>query len=165
MLAALFLAAQGLTARAVDPVEQLQQEINENQKLLDLSVNATKPLESEVAKLSQRLQSAQATIKNLQAEQVTKQKEIKQQELEMADQYEVFTNRIDQQYRQARTFSPLVTLMNTWKASQGQKAWKYSLLLAERDRQIMEDIGGNIIELQQAKATAADQENGWLACK
>jgi peptidoglycan hydrolase-like amidase/peptidoglycan hydrolase CwlO-like protein len=143
---------------AIAPEEELQQQINENQKLLDMSVSATKPLESEVAKLSQRLQSAQATIGRLQQEQVQKQKEIQQKEAEMADQYVVFSNRIDQQYRQARTYSPLVTLLNTWAAAQGQKALKYSLLLAERDRKIMDNIGGNILELQQAKVAAAEQQ-------
>lgn len=146
------------TAMAIDPVDELQQQINDNQKMLDMSVNATKPLESEVVKLSQRLQSAQATIRNLQTEQQKKQDEIKEKEADMADQYAIFTSRIDQQYRQTRTMSPIVTLMNTWKASQGQKALKYTLLLAERDRQILDDISGNILELQQAKATAADQE-------
>lgn len=146
------------TAMAIDPVDELQQQINDNQKMLDMSVNATKPLESEVVKLSQRLQSAQATIRNLQTEQQKKQDEIKEKEADMADQYAIFTSRIDQQYRQARTFSPIVTLMNTWKASQGQKAWKYTLLLAERDRQVLDDISGNILQLQQDKAAAQDQE-------
>jgi len=128
------------TAMAIDPVDELQQQINDNQKMLDMSVNATKPLESEVVKLSQRMQSAQATMANLRVKQQEQQETIKQKEFEMADQYKIFTSRIDQQYRQARTFSPIVTLMNTWKASQGQKAWKYTLLLAERDRQVLDDI-------------------------
>jgi len=152
-----FFAAT-ISVLAIDPVDELQQQMNEVQHLLDLSVNATKPLESEVAKLSQRLQNAQATIQNLKNQQEQKQKEIQQKELDMADQYEIFASRVDEQYRQGRTFSPLVTLLSSWHASQGQKAWKYTLLLAERDRKILDDISGNILELQQAKVAAAAQE-------
>jgi SpoIID/LytB domain protein len=146
------------TALAIAPEDELQQQIDETQKLLDMSVNATKPLESEVQRISQRISSAQATVNQLRQEQEARQAEIKAKEAEMSEQYQIFSARVDQQYRQGRLFSPIVTLVSSWQAGQGQKAWRYSMTLAERDKKIIEDIGINVIELQQAKAAAAEQE-------
>ena len=146
------------TALAIAPEDELQQQIDETQKLLDMSVNATKPLESEVQRISQRISSAQATVNQLRQEQEARQAEIKAKEAEMSEQYQIFSARVDQQYRQGRLFSPIVTLVSSWQAGQGQKAWRYSMTLAERDKKIIEDIGINVIELQQAKTAAAEQE-------
>lgn len=148
---------------AIDPVQDLQNQIDETQRLLEMSLNATAPLESEVEKLSQRMENAQNTIYNLQEQQEQKQAEIAEKELALADHYQVFSQRVDHQYRQARVQSPLLVLINTWQAQQGQQALKYTLTLAKRDQQIMDGITGNIVQLQKDKKEAATQEKSLLS--
>lgn len=143
---------------AISEVEELQQQINETNKMLEMSINATKPLESEVKKLSDRINNALATISKLQADQKQKEADIAQQELEMDDQYKIFTERVDLQYRFARTNSPLITLLTATRGSHGRQALKYTLTLAERDKKTIDSIGEKILQLQQAKAEAAKQE-------
>ncbi len=142
---------------AVDPVTDLQNQINEIQKSLDQSVQATVPLESEAAKLAARIKGAQANIAKLNEEQKKKEVEIKTQEVVLADQLQLFYNRVDQQYRYSRTFSPLVVLLSTSRSAESRLALKYTLTLAERDKQSIDSIGLNIINLQKAKQAAADQ--------
>lgn len=157
-----FLAVlcSGIVWRAwsIAPEQELQQQIDETNRLLQMSVNATAPLESEVKNLSQRIQSALSRITQLQTEQKRKEAEIKTREAEMAEQYALFKNRVDAQYRFARTHSPLITLLNATKDSQNRQALKYTLTLAERDRSTIDSIGQNILSLQQAKTEAQASE-------
>lgn len=146
-----------LSVRALDEVDALQKQIDETQKLLDLSKNATTPLESEVRSLSNRINGALNQISQLKVEQTKKEAEIKQQEAAMADQYNLFSSRIDQQYRHTRVYSPFVMLLNSWNSDNTTQAIKYSLTLAEKDKQTIEEIGGSIIDLQTAKKAAAEQ--------
>lgn len=150
-------------AWAIDPVDEIQAQIDDNAKLLEMSVNATKPLESEVAKLSQRLTSAQATVNQLKIEQEQKQAEIQQKEELLADHYQIFANRVDAQYRKTKVQSPFIALVSTWQAQTGQRAIKYTTTLADKDRQVMDNISGNIVELQQAKVAAAKREKQLIA--
>jgi peptidoglycan hydrolase CwlO-like protein len=145
------------SAQAINPEEELQQQINETQRLLDMSKNATTPLEAEVANLAKRIQNAKNTIANLRAEQKKKDAEIKAKEVEMADQYALFSSRVDQQYRFGRTYSPLAMLLSA-ASSDSQQALKYTLTLASRDQQSIDAIGQNILDLQRAKVEAQEQE-------
>ncbi len=157
LLTALFLVLSPF-AGAVDPVAELQSQINETNRLLEMSVNATAPLESEVKNLSARIQSALRSIETLKNEQKQRTQEIARKEEEMSGQYEVFSQRVDLQYRFARSHSPLVTLLAASRGSEGRQALKYSLTLAERDRQMIDSLGLNILELQQEKTEAANKE-------
>lgn len=153
MLTLLVILFSGTLARA-DEVADLQKQIDDNQRMLEMSVNATKPLEAEVNKLSQRIQSAQNQITKLNQEQKAREEEIARKEDDLADQYEIFSDRVDQQYRYARTYSPLVVLLSASRDSESRQALKYSLTLAERDQQTIDAIGTNILDLQKAKVEA-----------
>lgn len=144
--------------RAIDPVEEIQNQINDINRMLQMSVNATTPLEKEVANLANRIKGATNQINQLRKDQELKAQEIAQREEEMRDQYELFSNRIDQQYRFARTYSPLVTLLSSAGDSDSAQALKYTLTLAQRDQQSIDSLGMNILELQRAKATAEQRE-------
>lgn len=143
--------------QALDPVDELQQKINETQHLLDLSVNATKPLEAEVQRLANNIKSAENQMAQLRTEQKNKEQEIAEQEAEMSDQYALFSARVDRQYRFGRTYSPLVMLLSS-QTSQNRQALKFTLTLAERDQQTIDNIGEKILSLQQAKKEAEEQE-------
>ncbi len=143
---------------AVSPEEELQQQINETRRLLDMSVNATKPLETEVANLGRRIQNAKNSIAQLRADQKKKDEEIVQKEAEMADQYALFSSRVAQQYRFARTYSPLSAILSSAQYADSQQALKYTLTLATRDQQSIDSIGQNILDLQRAKIESQEQE-------
>ncbi|MCD8526724.1 hypothetical protein LRY65_00740 [Candidatus Woesebacteria bacterium] len=149
--------AQPHLSQAIDPVEELQQKIDETQHLLELSKNATEPLEAEVKRLANNIQSAENQMAQLREDQTEKEAEIAEQEEEMSDQYAVFSARVDRQYRFGRTYSPLVTLLSA-QSSANRQALKYTLTLAERDQQTIDSIGEEILSLQQAKKAAQEQE-------
>ena len=151
-----FLLLAGATGQAwADQVEDLQREIDSINRQLQMSVSATTPLEAEVNKLASRMKAAQSSIAQLNAEQKNKEREIQAQEVELSDQYGVFQNRVATQYRYARTYSPLIILLTSTRGTDTQRALKYSLTLAERDKMSIDQIGANILALQHAKAEAA----------
>ena len=149
-------------ALALDPVEELQQKIDDTQRLLDLSKNATTPLEAEVKRLAGNIQGAQNQMAALRADQKAKEEKIVEQELEMSDQYALFSARVDRQYRFARTYSPLVVLLSA-QTSANRQALKFTLTLAERDQQAIDHIGEEILDLQIAKKEAQEQERRMAA--
>jgi peptidoglycan hydrolase-like amidase len=158
LLLVLFGAAMVARAQvSCDSEQQCADEIAKFTRDLNLSIQATTPLESEVAKLANRLKSLQASISKLNDEQKKRTAEIQRQELNLADQFTIFRNRVDQQYRYNRTFSPLVVILTSSLSSDSRLALKYTLTLAERDHQSINSIGQTILDLQAAKQAAADQ--------
>lgn len=159
VFAVMLLASLSIpAAQAISPEEELQQQINETKRMLEMSVNATTPLEAEVRNLAGRMQRAQNTINSLRADQKKKDEEIIVQESQMKDQYALFSSRVDQQYRFGRTYSPLSVVLSAGQFSDSQQALKYTLTLATRDQQSIDSIGENILALQRAKIEAQEQE-------
>lgn len=141
-----------------DEVDELQKQIDETRRLLEMSVNATTPLEAEVAEFNRRINAAQASMNQLRAEQKIKDEEIAATEIEMADQYALFSSRVDQQYRFGRTYSPITAILSSAAHADSQQALKYTLTLATRDQQSIDSLGQNILDLQRAKTQAAEEE-------
>lgn len=153
----MLLAILAPRLRAVT-VEELQKQIDETQKQLQMSVEATKPLEGEVQRLSDRITSAQNTITQLEKEQKQTERTIAQREQELAGQYELFSTRINKQYRYQRTGSPLLTFLHTLQQKTDQRqASKLIASLTQRDQGTITSIGQEILDLQEAKKRAAEQ--------
>ena len=84
--------------RALDPVDELQNQINELENLKNLSVAATKPLEKEVVTLQARINSARSGIEKAKQEVQRVGDDIEEREVELALQYKILSKRVHDQY-------------------------------------------------------------------
>lgn len=151
-ITALFLAL-GMVFSAFSPgvlradeIEELQQQIDELEKLKQMSEAATTPLEEEVENLEQRIRNARAGIAaaKLQAEQ---------REEDVALQFTLLSGRVAQQYKRSRTFSPIMLLFTSQSASELTKNLFYSSSVQAQDNRMIRGFSEEIAKLEQDQKT------------
>lgn len=141
----------GQFVKALDPVEELQQQINELEKLKQMSAEATKPLEKELAGLEQKIKNAQNGIIAAKKQASVVAEGIKKREEDLAVQYVMFSSRIASSYRRARTYSPLQLLLSSGNAAQLTKDLAYQTSIQAQDNKLIRDISSEIAALQRDK--------------
>ena len=141
----------GFLAMATDPVADLQQQIDELERMKQMSESATKPLEQELTSLQKKISNAQQGI--IAAEKQTKELEqnIINREDDLAVQYIIFTHRIAQQYKRSRTFSPLMLFFNSTDASKLTKNLAYSSSVQAQDNHLIHSLTQEISSLEVDK--------------
>ncbi len=134
-----------------DEVDDLQNQINELEKLKQLSEDATKPLEAEVNSLEKRISNARASIVKAKKEAADLAQQIMQKEADLTVQYQIFSRRITQQYKRLRTYSPLIAVLATESAADLSKDLAYRESVKNQDNQFIKAIGEDIKSLQADK--------------
>ncbi len=133
---------------AVDPVEDLQSQIDELENLRQLSINATKPLESELSSLNSKIKSAQNGIITAKNKSEELAGDIDQREEDLAIQYHILSKRIAEQYKRSRTFSPFMTFLATQDAAKFTKDMAYRSSVKAQDNRLIEGISKDIEKLE-----------------
>jgi peptidoglycan hydrolase-like amidase/F0F1-type ATP synthase membrane subunit b/b' len=136
---------------AIDPVDQIQDQIDELDKLKKMSEAATSNLENQVNDLDQRIKSAQAGINNAEHQAQELEQSIEEREEELSFQYGVFKERIVHQYKRARIFSPVMLIFSTPAASNLTKDLIYNTALQEKDNQLISSTSKDISQLHRDK--------------
>ncbi|MCB9813443.1 MAG: hypothetical protein H6772_03490 [Pseudomonadales bacterium] len=134
-----------------DEVDDLQSQIDELEHLKKLSEDATKPLEQEVGSLEKRISNARYSIWVARTAAEKLAGEIKDREIDLAFQYQIFSKRIAQQYKRIRTYSPITTILASENASDLTKDLAYRDSIKNQDNQFIKAIGEDIRELQADK--------------
>lgn len=143
---------------AIDPIDDLQQQIDDLAHLKKLSEDATEPLEKELDNLEARIKRAQNGIvaaKNQAQELAT---DIDEREEELAVQYLIFSHRIAAQYKRARIFSPFLMFLTSGDAAQLTKDLAYSASVQAQDNRLIESISDDITGLELDKQKLEDDQ-------
>lgn len=143
--------ANQISIFAVDPVDELQREIDDLERLKKLSVDATAPLEKELDNLESRINNAQAGIVNARQQADEKAINIDERENELAVQYLIFSQRIAQQYKRARIYSPLLLVFQSHDAARLTKDLAYNSRIQAQDNRIIKTIADEIGQLEADK--------------
>lgn len=157
ILLVLFLGGRYQT-QATDPVKDLQHEIDELAKLKSMSEEAAGNLENSVKNLANRIESAQAGINQAQAQADQAAKDIEQREGDLAIQYRIFSQRIADHYKRMRTYSPAMVVLATGDVSRLTKDLAYNTTVQTQDRQLIDLITGDIVQLQQDKKELEERQ-------
>lgn len=136
---------------ALDPVEDLQRQIDELAKLKQLSVEATKPLESELKNLDQRITSARNGIAAAKTQATALAEDIDEREEALAVQYLILGERIAAQYKRSRTYSPLMLFLAEQDAVQLTKDLAYRNSIKAQDNRLITEMGNQITSLENDK--------------
>lgn len=135
-------------AFATDPVDELQQQIDDLAKLKKLSEDATKPLEGEIKNLETRINNARAGIANAKKQSEELAKSIDQREQDMGVQYQILARRIGDSYKRERLVSPLLIFLSTGDAAQLTKDLFYRNSVQAQDNRLIQEIGSEIAQLE-----------------
>ncbi len=137
---------------AIDPVEQLQQQIDELEKMRQQSQDATKPLEKEVRSLASKITNAQVGIKNAKAQAAELAANIQQREGEQAEQTQLLYQVVVKSYQAARTSSPLLLLLAPQQNYHGVIAAANYQLAQSQSQQQIQNLVAQIKQLNDDKA-------------
>jgi SpoIID/LytB domain protein len=132
-------------------IEQLGDEINKLNADLAASRDATKPLETELASLQQRIQNARAGIAEV-------KEQIQEREEDVAVQYTLLSGRVAQQYKRSRTFSLLLLLFQSTSASELTKNLAYGSSVQAQDNRMIRGFAEEIVQLEKDQVTLAALE-------
>ena len=142
-----FVVSHGSFARA-DEVQELQQQINELEKLKKLSQDATTPLEGELKNLDNQIAAARAGIVRAKEEVVALEADINQRELELGIQYEIFLERVRAQYKKSRAINPLLIYLAGQDAASVTKDLAYQSSVKARDDKLIQSMEEVLINLE-----------------
>lgn len=140
-----------LPAQALDPVEELQQQISELENLKKLSEQATKPLEAELKALNDKIANARQGIVNAKKQVEQLVGSIDQRESDLAVQYLIFSSRIGASYKRARTFSPLMIFFASSDAKRLTKDLAYASRAQAQDNRLIKNLSAEIEQLEKDK--------------
>jgi peptidoglycan hydrolase-like amidase len=136
---------------ATDPVEDLQRQIDELNKLKQQSVDATKPLEKELSTLESRIKTAQQGIVTAKQQATKLAGDIEKREEDLAVQYHILSKRIGEQYKRSRLLSPLLTILSTDNAAKLTQDLAYQDSVKAQDNRLIQAMSGDISQLEKDK--------------
>ncbi len=144
--------------QAIDPVEEIQQQIDELAHLRQLSEDATAPLEKELEGLENRIASARQGIENAKVQATELAASIDKREIDLASQYTILSLRVADQYKRSRVFSPLMTFFATSDASKMTQDLAYRSSIEAQDKRLISQMSDEIESLENDKKKLEDDQ-------
>jgi peptidoglycan hydrolase-like amidase len=133
----------------IDPVEELQRQIDELSHLRELSEAATAPLEKELENIEVRIKSIEGQLYDADQETDRIQRDVQTRELELKDQYGFLAQRVRRFYKYSRQATPLLSLLSTQTASDLTKQLSYWAALTARDRSSIVNTTETLLSLEE----------------
>jgi peptidoglycan hydrolase-like amidase len=149
-------------SQAIDSIDELQKQIDDLENLKKLSEAATSPLESQVKDLDSKIKNAQAGIAKAKNDATALSEDIDKREVELGGYYMLLSERVRSQYKQMRTMSPLLLIINSKDAAEVTKGLAYHSSIKDQNESMIEDVGQNIVKLEADKK-ALEQRQVTLA--
>jgi len=151
-----------------DPtLQQICLDLNELNKSLQMSVEATRPLESELDKLESQIDRIQGAINVANNKIKTLEQNIFQREVDLEYQNQLLALRVRSYYKRSRQYSPFLIFLASSSAKDLFRELSYRQTAASEDRRIIGEISQELIDLKEDKETleknkislAASQKN------
>ena len=145
------LAVVVVGVRAIDPIDDLQQQINQLSRAREQSIAATKPLEGELARLTEQLNSIRAGIEQAKGQLRGLEASIAAREADFAVQYALLSERVVSFYKASRAPSGLVLLLTGGTSSNLISDLFYRQTVTDQDKQIIAQITADLLQLEKDK--------------
>lgn len=158
LLTAVVLIIPLFIVMAVDPVEEIQQQIDELAHLRELSVAATTPLEKELASLNQKIKNINGQLTAAEKETERLAEDIDRREEELASQYQILSVRVRSYYKLSRQISPLLLLLASANATDLIRQASYREAVASQDRSTIVGITEDILGLEDDKQALEERK-------
>lgn len=149
---------QNNLAQALDPVDDLQNQINELEKLKNLSVAATTPLEKEVANLQARINSARSGIEKAKQEVIRVGNDIEKREVDLALQYQILSKRVHDQYIRLRLVSSPLIMLSQSTVGSLTKDLAYRESVQAQDQRLISSITKDISALESDRQALEERQ-------
>jgi peptidoglycan hydrolase-like amidase len=155
ILAVVAVGGYAFSARinAIDPVDELQQQIDELSHLKSLSEAATTPLEGQLADIQKKITNIGNQLKAAQAQTVKLEQDIDARQDKLAESYQYLSVRVRSFYMLSRHTSPLMTLLAADSAAGITRELMYRSAAAEQDKDAIVKTTQDLLQLEDDKKT------------
>ncbi len=143
-------------------IEDLSTCQNQLEQALNMSVKATKPLESELKSMQKQITGIKNRVSEIEAEVSIKKKNIDQGYKDLAKQEAILNRTIRDFYIRSHYDSPFVTLFSAKSAGEITQILAYQKAAADQDKAIITNIVLSISDLEEKKENL-EQEQKKLA--
>ncbi|MBQ6438062.1 hypothetical protein IJJ12_01610 [bacterium] len=144
---------------AIDPVEELQGQIDELEHLKQMSQDATANLEGEVKSLVSRINSAQARVGAIKKEMSELAESISERESDQDEREALLAQVVAHAYKAGQTqASPLELILSPasqWEAAQIYSSYKSA---QRENQQQITDIAAEIVQLREDRETLSSTQ-------
>lgn len=134
-----------------ESLEDIEKQIADLQNQMELSVKATTPLESEVAKLSKQVSGIQTQIKQAEKQVEELSSGIEARDKQIASQYIVLSAKVRDLYKKSRMFSPFLVFASSSTAGELTRGLAYKSAVADEDKNLIVSITKDILKLEADK--------------
>ena len=139
-------------ARAEDcNLHCLEEQIQKLEDQRKLSEDATKPLESQVVSLSNRVQAIGGQIVAFEQRLDELAESIVSREADLADDYLIMTRRVREFYKRSRSNSALLALLSKDTASRITRELTYQSAVTDQDKKVITTTTEELVALEQDK--------------
>lgn len=148
--------------RALDPVEELQQQINDLNHLKELSEAATRPLEAELKTIETKVKNIQVQLATADKETLKLESDLGKREDDLAESFQYLALRVRSFYKLSKKASPLLTFLAASNATGLTRELSYRAAAADQDKNAILETTKEIISLENDKK-ALEQRKVQLA--
>ncbi len=134
-----------------DELEEINKQISDLQHQLELSQQATTPLEAEVKKLRSQIKEIQAGIDAAEAKKKSLEEDIERRDKEVKQQYVLLAQRVREYYKQLQTNSILTAVLAADSARLMTRNLVYREVVTNRDKDLIIKVTKEILSLEEDK--------------
>lgn len=142
-------------------LENINKQISDLTDALNKSIAATKPLESELTSMQQRIENIKQEVTVVERNTVIKDKEIQKGYKNLADKEKLLSKTIREFYVQSYYDSPLLIFFSTGSASQITQSLAYQKAKTNQEKALITNLALSIGDLEKKKVKL-EQEKKWL---
>ncbi|RJQ38407.1 hypothetical protein C4559_01275 [Candidatus Microgenomates bacterium] len=150
---------------SADELDDLSKQINELTAALNMSVNATKPLESELINLQKQINGIKGRVSVIEADVVEKKKIIDNGYAELEKQRIVLNKTIRHFYIKSYYNSPLLIFLSAPSASEITQVLAYQKAATDQDKVIITNIALSINDLEAQKKVLEEEQTKLTSLK
>lgn len=148
-----------------DELDDINKKISDLTSQLNQSVNATRPLESQLENLQKQIADIKARVVLIEDDVATKKKNIDIQYNELAKQEEIFNSTVRDLYIKSYNNSPIFTFLASKSAKELVQTLAYQEVVSEQEKTTIIAIAQSIQDLEVKKKNLENEEIRLAAVK
>lgn len=148
-----------------DELDDISKKIADLQSSLTSSKQATAPFESQLVQMKKQLDDISFRVAGIDADIVTKQKNILKGYQDLGRQKEIFNRTVRAYYIKNYVFSPLLVFLSSKDAQDASRLIAYQKKGEDQDRAIITTIALKVVDLEERKRALEDEQQRLASVK
>lgn len=141
-----------------DELDDLQKQINDLTRSLEMSKAATRPLESQLLSLQKKLNDIQDRVAQIESDLNTKKRQIAQGYEDLRQQEKKFNQAVRDFYIKSYYNFPFLVLISQNSAAEVTRLIIYQKKAADEDKRIITNLALTVASLEEKKVTLENEE-------